>query len=169
MLTSGAWAGGYSQQRVYMSNESVVPAIRPLLPGDYEKWLALWKGYQIFYETSIPEEVSRESFRRMLDPAEPTAGALAWQREKAIGMVNWIFHRSNWTIGDYCYLQDLFVSEQSRGAGVGRQLIEHVYAEARRAGSPMVYWLTHETNATARLLYDRIATHQGFIKYRKDL
>ena len=152
-----------------MSNEPVVTAIRPLLPGDYEKWLALWKGYQIFYETNIPEEVSRESFRRMLDPAEPTAGALAFQGENAIGMVNWIFHRSNWTIGDYCYLQDLYVSQQSRGGGVGRQLIEHVYAEARKAGCPMVYWLTHETNATARLLYDRIATHQGFIKYRKDL
>jgi GNAT superfamily N-acetyltransferase len=52
---------------------------------------------------------------------------------------------------------------------VGRQLIEHVYAEARQAGCPMVYWLTHEKNCTARLLYDRIAIHQGFIKYRKDL
>ncbi len=124
----------------------------------------------VFYETTIPEEVSRESFRRMLDPAEPTAGALAFHGVKtAIGMVNWIFHRSNWTIGDYCYLQDLYVHEHIRGSGVGRQLIEHVYAEARKAGCPVVYWLTHETNTTARRLYDRIATHQGFIKYRKDL
>lgn len=147
----------------------MVTSIRPLLADDYETWLELWKGYQIFYETSIPETVSRESFRRMVDPAEPTAGALAMRGDDAIGMVNWIFHRSNWSIGDYCYLQDLYVSEHSRGSGVGRLLIEHVYAEAGKAGCPCVYWLTHETNATARILYDRIAKHQGFIKYRKDL
>ena len=143
--------------------------IRPLAAADYERWLALWKLYQMFYETSIPEEVSQESFRRMLDPHESTAGALAFQGETAVGMVNWIFHRSNWTIGDYCYLQDLYVSEKMRGAGVGRLLIEHVSAEARKAYCCCVYWLTHETNATARLLYDRIAKHHGFIKYRKEL
>jgi len=152
-----------------MRNESPLTSIRPLAPGDYEIWLDLWKRYQAFYETSIPEEVSRESFRRMLDPVEPTVGALAFQGDRAVGMVNWIFHRSNWTIGDNCYLQDLYVDEQRRGGGVGRQLIEYVYAQARKAGCPIVYWLTHETNKTARLLYDRIATHQGFIKYRKDL
>jgi GNAT superfamily N-acetyltransferase len=152
-----------------MNKELTATSIRPLLPGDYEKWLELWERYQVFYQTSIPAEVSRESFRRMLDPAEPTFGALAFHGESAIGMVNWIFHRSNWTIGDYCYLQDLYVNKQCRGTGIGRLLIEHVYAEARKAGSPVVYWLTHETNAAARLLYDRIAAHYGFIKYRKDL
>jgi len=143
--------------------------IRGLATGDYEKWLALWKLYQVFYETSIPEEVSQESFRRMLDPSEPAAGALAFDGEMAVGMVNWIFHRSNWTIGDYCYLQDLYVSEKIRGAGVGRMLIEHVCAEARQKKCCCVYWLTHETNAKARRLYDRIAKHQGFIKYRKEI
>jgi GNAT superfamily N-acetyltransferase len=152
-----------------MNKQSPATSIRPLVPGDYAEWLDLWKRYQVFYQTSIPEEVSRESFRRMLDPREPTFGALALQGDSPIGMVNWIFHRSNWTVGNCCYLQDLYVNEQSRGSGVGRLLIEHVYAEAMSAGSPYVYWLTHETNAPARLLYDRIATHQGFIKYRKDL
>jgi GNAT superfamily N-acetyltransferase len=54
-----------------------------------------------------------------------------------------------------------------RGGGVGRALIEHVYAEAHRAKSPRVYWLTHQTNADAMLLYDRIADRSGFIQYRK--
>jgi GNAT superfamily N-acetyltransferase len=152
-----------------MEKQTLPIFLRPLAAGDYERWLALWKLYQIFYETSIPEEVSQESFRRMLDPHEPTAGALAFQGENAIGMVNWIFHRSNWTLGDYCYLQDLYVSETIRGTGVGRMLIEYVAQEARQRNCCCVYWLTHETNATARLLYDRIAKHHGFIKYRKEL
>ena len=105
----------------------------------------------------------------MLDTHEPMFGALAIQSGVATGMVHWIFHRSNWTVGDYCYLQDLFVGEHSRGSGTGRLLIEHVYAEARKAGCSRVYWLTHETNTNAMLLYDRIAERSGFVQYRKGL
>ncbi|MDT4825556.1 Acetyltransferase (GNAT) family protein [compost metagenome] len=95
--------------------------------------------------------------------------ALAWQDGKAVGMVHWIFHRSCWTTGDYCYLQDLFVAEGLRGGGIGRQLIEHVYGAARAAGASRVHWLTHETNEVAMRLYDDIADRPGFVQYRKIL
>jgi GNAT superfamily N-acetyltransferase len=68
---------------------------------------------------------------------------------------------------DDCYLQDLFVADDARGSGVGRVLIEHVYADARRRGASRVYWLTHEFNHNARQLYDRVADRSGFIHYRK--
>ena len=95
-----------------------------------------------------------------------------WPTEsgRAIGMVHWIFHRSTWTAGDYCYLQDLYVDADVRGTGAGRALIEHVYAEAAaKPTASRVYWLTHETNANAMQLYDRIADRSGFIQYRKAL
>ena len=75
--------------------------------------------------------------------------------------------RSCWTIGDYCYLQDLFVAEGARGRGLGRALILAVEQLARAAGASRLYWLTHETNAVARALYDRLAERSGFIQYRK--
>src|SRR3546814_15032754 len=84
-------------------------------------------------------------------------------------MVHWVLHRSCWTAGDYCYLQDLFVAPDVRGGGHGRALIEHVYAQARAVNVARVYWLTHETNHTAMQLYDRIADRPGFIQYRKTL
>ena len=80
--------------------------------------------------------------------------------------MHWIFHRSCWTTGDYCYLQDLYVADDVRGGGVGRALIEHVYAEAQAAGASRVHWLTQEDNAQARLLYERIASRSGFVQYR---
>jgi hypothetical protein len=46
-------------------------------------------------------------------------------------------------------------------------LIEAVYACADELGAERVYWLTHETNTTARQLYDRVATRTGFIQYRR--
>jgi GNAT superfamily N-acetyltransferase len=143
--------------------------IRPLAEADYAEWLILWKGYQRFYQSDIADEVSRVAFSRMLSSEEPTFGALATDGQRSLGLVHWIHHRSNWTIGNYCYLQDLYVDESNRGLGVGRMLIEHVYAEARKAGCSRVYWLTHETNATAMQLYDRIAERTGFVHYKKSL
>ena len=144
-------------------------SIRPLERDHHAAWLPLWWGYQAFYEADIPPKVSDLTFQRLLDPAEPMAGALAWDGADAVGLVHRVRHRSCWTAGDYCYLQDLFVAPAARGAGVGRKLIEHVYEAARREGCARVHWLTQEGNATARQLYDRLAERSGFIQYRKAL
>ncbi|MGE8505444.1 MAG: N-acetyltransferase family protein [Pseudomonas sp.] len=141
--------------------------IRPLTAADHAVWMPLWQGYLRFYQAEIPAETSAVTWQRFLDPAEPMHAALAWQDGVAVGLVHFIYHRSCWTTGDYCYLQDLFVAENIRGAGIGRALIEYVYATARDAGASRVHWLTQETNYTGRQLYDRIADRSGFIQYRK--
>lgn len=82
-------------------------------------------------------------------------------------MVNFIYHRSNWSIENSCYLQDLYVDSTQRGLGIGRQLIEHVYTTAKADNCIKVHWLTHETNAKAKLLYERIGERAGFEQYRK--
>ena len=140
--------------------------LRPLSAADHAAWLPLWRGYQAFYKVDIPAEVSAVTWARLNDAAEPMGGALAWAGERAVGLVHHIRHRSCWTVGDYCYLQDLYVDPGLRGGGVGRRLIEYVYAYAREAGLDRVHWLTHETNTDAMLLYDRIADKSGFVQYR---
>lgn len=134
---------------------------------DKGPWAALWAGYQEFYRVAIAPEVSDLTWSRLLDPAEPVNGLLAWQDGRAIGLVHFIWHRSTWTAGDYCYLQDLFVDETARNSGVGRRLIEAVYAAAATHGCSRVHWLTHETNRDAMILYDRVADRSGFVQYRK--
>ena len=143
--------------------------IRPLQREDHSAWLPLWRGYQAFYKVDIPAKVSAATWDRLLDAAEPMFGALAWDGGRSVGLVHCIRHRSCWTIGDYCYLQDLFVASDTRGLGVGRRLIEHVYETAARGGCARVHWLTHETNAEAMKLYDRIAERSGFVQYRRML
>ena len=143
--------------------------IKAVERDDFDIWLPLWKGYQRFYEVTIPESVTRETWDRFLDPIEPMHAALAVAGDEAVGLVHSIYHRSTWMTGDYCYLQDLFVADAARGNGVGRTLIEHVYADAKRRGAPRVYWLTHESNQSARQLYDCVADRSGFIQYRKSL
>lgn len=141
--------------------------IRLVTAADHAAWLPLWQGYQRFYNAEIAPEVSALTWQRFLDPAEPMFAALAWQDGVAVGLVHWIFHRSCWTVSDYCYLQDLYVAETVRGGGVGRALIEQVYAAAQAHGANRVHWLTQEDNAQARQLYDRIASRSGFIQYRQ--
>ncbi|WP_029350598.1 GNAT family N-acetyltransferase [Bosea sp. 117] len=143
--------------------------LRPLAASDHEAWLPLWRGYQAFYKVDIPARVSELTFSRLLDPVEPMHGTLAWRDGEAVGLAHHIFHRSTWTEGDYCYLQDLFVSPEARGGGIARKLIQHVYVEAQRKGCARVYWLTHESNETAIRLYEQVAQRSGFIQYRRSL
>jgi GNAT superfamily N-acetyltransferase len=142
-------------------------SIRPFAAGDFDAWYPLWRGYQAFYQVDLPLETSRVTWRRLLDPGEPMDGVFALDGERPVGIVHYIRHRSCWTVGDYCYLQDLFVEPSMRGRGVGRLLIEHVYAAARAMGCSRVHWLTQETNREAMKLYDRIADRSGFVQYRK--
>lgn len=139
----------------------------PVRAQDREAWAPLWMGYQAFYDVVIAPDVTYATWRRLLDPDEPVNGLLAWDGDAAIGLVHFIWHRSTWTIGDYCYLQDLFVDAAARGGGIGRRLINAVYATAAERGCSRVHWLTHETNVDAMLLYDRIAQRSGFVQYRK--
>lgn len=141
--------------------------IRMARESDFAQWLPLWQGYQTFYKTSIAEHVTAKTWARFLDPTEPMHCAVAELDGTLVGMVHYIYHRSCWTEGDYVYLQDLFAAPQWRGKGIGRALIEHVYAAAREANAARVWWLTHESNAQAMLLYDRIADKSGFVQYRK--
>jgi GNAT superfamily N-acetyltransferase len=141
--------------------------IRPLLRTDRAQWEPLWQGYLAFYKTSVPDDVTELTFARFFDEAEPMHALVAERDGKVVGIVHYIFHRSTWTKGPYCYLQDLFTREDARGGGVGRKLIEAVYERAKEQGASRVYWLTQEDNATARALYDNLADRPGFIQYRK--
>ena len=143
--------------------------VRPLARDDFDAWLPLWTGYNSFYERVLPDDVTQTAWRRFLDPDEPMHALVAERDATVVGIVHYLFHRSTSMIAPTCYLQDLFTAPALRGRGVGRALIEAVYGDAKRAGAGRVYWQTHETNATAQRLYDRIAEKSGFIVYRKTL
>ncbi len=145
--------------------------IRPLARADYEQWLPLWDGYNAFYgrsgETALDPAITAMTWSRFFDAYEPVHAPVAESEGRLIGLTHYLFHRSTTAIQPNCYLQDLFTNAEARGKGVGRALIEGVYEAARAAGSPRVYWQTHETNETAMALYDKVAEKSGFIVYRK--
>lgn len=143
------------------------PIIRDLAPTDRTPWTALWNGYLDFYESHIGDDVTAITFARLLDP-DSEMFALVAEKDGALqGFAHCVLHPGTWAIEDFCYLEDLFVAESARGVGLGRALIEAVYARADLLQCSRVYWLTHETNTQARALYDQVARHLGFIQYRR--
>ncbi|MEC9344014.1 MAG: GNAT family N-acetyltransferase, partial [Pseudomonadota bacterium] len=84
---------------------------------------------------------------------------------RLVGLAHYLYHGATWSSTPRCYLNDLFTAPEARGKGVGRKLIEAVYAKADAHGAGQVYWLTQDSNATARRLYDGVAKVTPFIKY----
>jgi GNAT superfamily N-acetyltransferase len=141
-------------------------AVRPLERNDETAWRRLWSGYLDFYEMTLPNEVTANTFQCLLEDAR-YFGRIADVDGSFVGFVHCIFHPSTGSLSDRCYLQDLFVEPSARGAGVGRALIEAAYLESDNRGSDRIYWHTHKDNRTARQLYDRLASVSDFVQYRR--
>jgi GNAT superfamily N-acetyltransferase len=141
--------------------------VRELSLDERPIWHKLWTAYLEFYETKLPSEIIDTTWKRLQDPAEPMYLRGAILNSEIVGIVHYLYHRSCWSCGDYCYLQDLYVVDRVRGRGVGRALINEVEQIARKNGASRIYWLTKEDNYVARALYDHLAERSGFIQYRK--
>ena len=148
-------------------------SIRPAVPGDFDQWLSLWDGYNAFYgrsgPTALDRAVTEVTRARFFASGEPMHALVAEFDGRLVGLAHYLFHRSTSMTANPCYLQDLFTAPEARGTGVGRALVAEAADRARAAGSPRLYWHTHEGNATARRLYDAVAKDTGFIVYRQDL
>lgn len=147
--------------------------IRAPVQSDFDRWLPLWQGYNEFYgrsgTTALPSNITSATWVRFFDSDEPVHALVAEAEGELVGLVHYLYHRSTTSIADICYLQDLFTAEAARGRGIASALILRVADEARKAGAARVYWQTHETNHTARRLYDAIAERTGFLVYRMAL
>lgn len=143
-------------------------AVRPVASADEPAWRSLWREYLAFYETELLETIYATTFARLIDDdVHDYHGLIAFDKAKPVGLAHFLYHRHGWQVNDVTYLQDLYVAPAQRGAGVGRALIEAVFAAADAADRGEVYWLTQTNNGIARKLYDRIGTATPFMKYRR--
>ena len=141
--------------------------IRKLRRDDEPRWRELWNAYLRFYRHHLPADITANTFQRLTDPAGDIHGLVAESGGSLVGFVNYLYHASSWSKSSVCYLEDLFVDPNYRGAGAGRALIFAVYAAADAGGAQGVYWMTQEFNADGRALYDTLARRTSFIKYER--
>jgi GNAT superfamily N-acetyltransferase len=74
----------------------------------------------------------------------------------AQGVCQLRFRHSVWTGAEDCWLEDLFVRDGARRAGIGRALVRRSLDRARERGSRRVELDTNEDNTNAVSLYESL-------------
>ena len=142
--------------------------IRAIEAHDEAQWLDLFRQYIMFYKATVPDDIIALTWQRLLSQSDGMLALSAIDStDSVIGLAALVFHRSTWSPTTYCYLEDLFVDPKCRGCGAARALLEAVYAEADRRGATRTYWVTDETNAMARRLYDSGGELMDVVQYRR--
>lgn len=142
--------------------------IRALRTEDRSEWAALWRDYLAFYDTEVADAIYDSTFGRLIGVDPQDFSCLVAELDgRLVGLTHYLFHRHAWTLENSCYLQDLYAHPETRGIGIGRALIEAVYAAADAQGNGSVYWLTQDFNHTARQLYDKVGKQTPFIRYQR--
>jgi len=139
--------------------------IRAALPSDEAVWRDLWQGYLSFYRAQLDDEVTRRTWKRILDPDSQIMCVVAEVEGRVVGFANCVVHEHTWETQAVCYLSDLFVAPQARDRGVGSALIEWLRNAMRAEGWARIYWVTRADNAQARRVYDRFAQVDDFVRY----
>jgi GNAT superfamily N-acetyltransferase len=147
----------------------VTTTVRKAEVKDEARWRELWAGYIKFYRAEVSEDITANTWKRILDKTSNINTLVAERDGHVIGICNYLFHDSTWSTKQICYLQDLFVDPASRGGGAAKQLILVCEEQAKVKGAFRIYWQTQEFNAAARSLYDTIVPRSSFIVYRKGL
>ncbi|ODV59482.1 alpha/beta-hydrolase [Ascoidea rubescens DSM 1968] len=148
--------------------------IRPIEREDKDQWVQLWSGktdsYLTFYQKSVPPDVTDYTFERFLDESVTMwcAVAVSKKTNKVIGFISYLTHLSTWSPTTYMYINDLYVSEKNRLGGVGRKLFEYTYKQADLKNCTKVYWSTQLNNHRAQLLYTKVGTFEGYVRYSRN-
>ena len=141
--------------------------------NEFELWNELWQKYLKFYQTSLPDSVTKVTWERIMDPEQNIFSFGGYWAEdgtkELVGFTNFLYHSSTWSEQGYCYLEDLYVEEKFRGKGVGRLLIDAVWDDCLRKGVKRLYWKTQDKNKVARIMYDKVAKQSGFIEYEREV
>ena len=139
--------------------------MRGIQLSDKPAWQELFFNYLNFYETS-PSDVNTElAWQRLTSPEPEIQGLVAESNGVVVGIVHFHYQLSTWTDTFDCYLEDLYVAEEVRGNGVARVLIQAVKEFSTEQKCSKLFWITKESNTTARMLYDKVASLSDFVRY----
>src|SRR3569832_1328537 len=140
------------------------PTIRSALPSDEAAWRRLWRGYLDSYASTIPDEVTNRTWKRILDPDSAVMCVVAEVDGQVYGFANCVVHENTWETQPVCYLEDLYVLPSARDHGIGKALMEWLRNSMRAVGWGRLYWMTRQDNERARKLYDQFAPADGFVR-----
>lgn len=145
--------------------------IHAATPDKLDDVLPLFAGYQTFYAGAPQDDARNRAFLERF--AGGGAGRLLVARNargNAVGFANLYFTFESVAAREHVHLNDLFVAEAARGAGVGKALIDASAEVARERGSQSLTWFTALDNRRAQAVYERTgAGRSTWFEYELEL
>lgn len=135
--------------------------------SDRAQWLALWQGWQDHMEGHVPDRVTESTWNRIVTPDSGLWSFMAFDGGEALGIAVVSRTPFAWTGDDILFLQDLFVTAEARGRGVGAALLKEVYAHGDAVGASQVFWMVDEHDPELQGFYARHGVRTPYHRYMR--
>jgi len=133
------------------------PLIRPARPADAATILRFIRDLAAFEREPDAVEATEATLGEALFGAHPAAEAvIAEQDGQPLGFALFFHNFSTWTGRRGLYLEDLYVTPDARGRGIGGALLRHLAGIAVARGCARFEWSVLDWNAEAIAVYRRI-------------
>ena len=130
--------------------------IRPATPDDVGTILRFVRDLAAFEREPDAVEATEDTLRTALFGPVPAAEAVIAEQDEPLGFAIFFHNFSTWTGKRGLYLEDLYVTPQARGQGVGTALLRHLAALALERDCARFEWSVLDWNEPAIRFYDAV-------------
>jgi len=133
------------------------PKIRFVKKSDLADLVRLCELHAIFEECEYNSKNKKQKLNEHLFSDKPSLFCLVVEHlDNIIGYATYMKQFSTWDSDFYFYMDCLFLTEESRGFGIGEKLIDRIKQEGFKNGCTNVQWQTPDFNDRAMKFYNRI-------------
>ena len=139
--------------------------IRKLVQKDKENWTKLYNGYADFYKVPMNTDILDTIWGWIHDETHDVNAICFELEDKIVGIAH--YRTMPRPIkGQYIgFLDDLFVEQEFRSQKIAQKMISHLRSLSKANNWDGIRWITHSSNKTAKILYDKIGKNTGFELY----
>lgn len=142
--------------------------VRDIRELDHDAWRELFRDYGVFYETEFSDLVLDGVWAWLMDAESDVCAVVAVSEGTVIGFAHYRNLPDTFTAAHAWFLDDLYVSPESRGGGAATALIEAVAERDASDGGGTLRWITAADNTTAQRVYDRVATRTSWVTFERE-
>ncbi|MDG1743512.1 MAG: GNAT family N-acetyltransferase [Polaribacter sp.] len=133
------------------------PKVRFIEKSDLNDLIKLCELHAVFEQSEYNSKNKKQKLEKHLFSDKPTLFCLVVEHlDKIIGYATYMKQFSTWDSDFYIYMDCLFMTEESRGFGIGEKLIDRIKIEGIKNQCTHIQWQTPDFNKRAMKFYNRI-------------
>lgn len=124
--------------------------IRPVEPTDLDELLIMMQEHADFERAAFSPDGKKDKLHVALFSQPQRLNCwVVTINEKLVGFVSYTFDYSTWDAAEFMYMDCLFLREQTRGKGIGSEIIKRLTAVAAERNCINIQWQTPTFNTPA--------------------